>query len=100
MCFVRPTMRSMGTISLAGWAAGKTERIAAFCVSGQGESVRGALHPQPAAVHHMRVNHRRSDVAVTQQLLHGPDVVAALDQVGCKGVPEGVATRALRYASA
>ena len=32
-----------------------------------------------------------SDAFVSQQFLNSPDVVALLDQMGCKGVPQGVA---------
>ena len=39
----------------------------------------------------MRVDHRGTDVTVTEELLDGPDVVVILEQVGGKGVSEGVA---------
>jgi len=39
-----------------------------------------------SAVEDMGVDHRRRDILVPQQLLHGPDVVAGLQQVGCKGM--------------
>ena len=39
----------------------------------------------------MRVDHRGTDVTVTEELLDGPDVVVVLEQVGGKGVSEGVA---------
>jgi hypothetical protein len=39
----------------------------------------------------MRVDHRGADVAVTEELLDGPDVVVVLEQVSGKGVSERVA---------
>jgi hypothetical protein len=44
----------------------------------------------------MGVDHGRCDVAVAEQLLHGPDVVAVLQEVCGERVPESVAGRALR----
>jgi len=38
----------------------------------------------------MGVDHRRLDALVTQQLLHGPDVIAVQEQVGGEGVPQSV----------
>ncbi len=43
----------------------------------------------------MGVNHRGADIPVTQELLNGPDVVATFQQVGRKGMPQGVATGGL-----
>src|SRR5206468_7829144 len=42
-------------------------------------------------VEDMRVDHRGTDVAVTEELLDGPDVVVILEQVGREGVSESVA---------
>jgi len=39
----------------------------------------------------MGIDHRRFDVAVAQRLLDSSNVMAAFEQVGRKGVPEGVA---------
>jgi hypothetical protein len=47
-----------------------------------------ASRPQ---VEDMRVDHRGTDVTVTEELLDGPDVVVILEQVGREGVSEGVA---------
>ena len=44
-------------------------------------------------VEDVRVDHRGSHVLVTQELLDRPDIIAVLDQVGSKGVSEGVAAR-------
>jgi len=35
------------------------------------------------------------DVAVAEELLDGPDIVAVLEQVGGEGVPEGMAAYSL-----
>jgi hypothetical protein len=38
----------------------------------------------------MGVDHCRLDALVTQQLLHGPDVIAVQEQMGGEGVPQSV----------
>ena len=48
-----------------------------------------------AAVQYMRVYHRRRNIPVTQELLHGPDVRTALQQVRRERVPQRVARRPL-----
>lgn len=40
----------------------------------------------------MGVDHGGGDIAMAEQLLHGANVIAALEQVGGEAVPEGVAT--------
>ena len=42
------------------------------------QPIRRTLHRQPRLVHHVQVNHRRSDVFVPQHLLHGTNVGATL----------------------
>jgi hypothetical protein len=44
-------------------------------VAPPGRRVERAPHPEPAAIQHVRVDHRRADVPVPQQLLDRPDVV-------------------------
>ena len=39
----------------------------------------------------MGVDHRSLDVFVTEEFLHGADIVTRFEQVGGKGVPEGMA---------
>ena len=58
--------------------------------------VRGAADTRRSPVQHVGVDHRRIDVFVSEQLLHGADVVAVFEQVSGEGVPEGVAGRARR----
>jgi hypothetical protein len=49
--------------------------------AGVSEPVERAPHAQPATVQHVRVDHRRADVRVPQQLLHRPDVIAGLQKL-------------------
>ena len=49
------------------------------------------LHAPAASLEHVRVNHRRADVAVPEKLLDRADVVAALQQVRRARMPEAVA---------
>jgi hypothetical protein len=49
-------------------------------------------HPAPTALQHMRVDHRRSDVLVPQEFLHGPNIVTILQQVRSKAVPTLIVT--------
>jgi hypothetical protein len=41
------------------------------------------------------VDHRRADIAVTEQLLNGADIVTVLEHMRGEAVPQGVATRGL-----
>src|SRR5947209_3509692 len=43
----------------------------------------------------MRINHGGGDIFVPKQFLDGTNICAALDQMGGKAVPEGVATGSL-----
>jgi hypothetical protein len=43
----------------------------------------------------MSIDHGGAHLLVPEQLLHGPDVVAVLEQVRREGVSEGVAGRGL-----
>src|SRR6266852_357785 len=45
-----------------------------------------------ALLKHVSVNHRGRHVGVTQQLLNRANVRASLEEVRCKGVPEGLGT--------
>src|ERR1043165_3515094 len=46
------------------------------------KKVGRTLDAEPPAIQDMGVDHRRAHVPVSQQLLHGPDVIAGLEQVG------------------
>lgn len=63
------------------------------------QKIRGAPYPQWAAVEHMGVDHGGAHILMAQQLLDGADVLAPLQQVGGKRVPEGVAAGLLGYPS-
>ena len=50
---------------------------------GRSELIQRAAHRAAAQVQHMGVDHRGGHIRVVEQGLHGADVVAALEQVGC-----------------
>ena len=50
------------------------------------QPVEGAVHPTAPTIQYVRVNHRRPDVLVAQELLYGPDVVTVLQKMGGKGM--------------
>ena len=52
-----------------------------------GEFFQGADHPYLVFLGDMGVDHRGLYVRMPEQLLHGPDIVAGLDQVGGETVP-------------
>jgi hypothetical protein len=54
-----------------------------------------ALHAQRPAIQDVRVDHRGTDVGVSEQLLDCPDVVSGLEQMRCEGMEDGVAAGAL-----
>ena len=61
------------------------------------EAVDGATHAERTTLEHVRVHHRRADVRVAEQLLHRPDVVPILEQMGRKRMPKRVWTYTLGY---
>ena len=58
---------------------------------GLSKDVHRTSYAAPAAVEDVGVNHRGTDIPVTQQLLDRPDVVSVLEQVGGERVTECVA---------
>ena len=56
----------------------------------QRQGVSGAAHSPVPLVQHVGVNHRLADVAVSEQLLDGADVVVVFQQMGREGMPKGV----------
>src|SRR5687768_1082442 len=54
------------------------------------ETIDGAAHAERTAIEDVRVHHRRAHVGMVQQLLHGPNVVAILEQMCRERMPEGV----------
>jgi hypothetical protein len=55
--------------------------------------IEGTPHSAPTLVEHVRVDHRRADIAVAQQFLDRPDVMARFEQVR----RERVAQRVTRF---
>lgn len=53
--------------------------------------IQGTPHALPAAIKHMGVNHRGRHIRMTEQFLHGADIVAKLQQMRRKGMPQAVA---------
>ena len=64
------------------------------------ERVERAQHSATALVEHMRVDHRRLHVGMTEQFLHRADVVARLQEVCCKRVAQHMRRAGLVDASA
>jgi len=54
------------------------------------QTVRGTPHAQPPTIQHVRIDHRRAHVSVSEQFL-GADIVAVLEQVRRERVAQGVA---------
>jgi hypothetical protein len=54
--------------------------------------IEGTPHPSAASGQNMGVNHSRSYILMTQQFLHGANVVAILQKMGSKAMAEGMAT--------
>ena len=65
----------------------------------QVHAIERAPHAAAAAVQDVSVDHRRGHVAVTEEFLDGPYVVASLEEVRGEGVPERVARGGLREAA-
>jgi hypothetical protein len=55
--------------------------------------IERAPHATPALVEHVRIDHRRAHIAMTQELLDRTDIVARFEQVGRERVPQRVARR-------
>ena len=43
--------------------------------------IRRAPNPQRAAIQHVRIDHRRANIGVAEQLLHRPNIRPGLEQV-------------------
>ena len=52
--------------------------------------IQRAFNRPVAALEHVRVDHGGIDILVTEQFLHGADIVAILEKLGGKSMPEGV----------
>ena len=73
----------------------------AFPAAGARALVQGALDLAGAAqTRHVRIDECRRDVAVAEEFLDRPDVVARLEQVGREGMAKGVTRRGLSRCAA
>ena len=59
------------------------------------QGIQGASDPPASPVQDMGVDHRRPDTRVTEDLLNGPDVVTAHEQMCRERVTQGVHGRVL-----
>ena len=74
------------------------EGFSVSCLTFLGSEIRRALHwNHPRTVQHMGIDHGRRHVRVTQQLLHGADIVAGLEQMSCKRMPQDMTADALGH---
>lgn len=55
------------------------------------QPVQRTPHATAAPIQHMRVDHRRTHIPVAKQLLDRPDVIAGLEQMRRKRMPQRVA---------
>ena len=58
-------------------------------------AIEWTADPTPTTLEHVRIDHRRSDILVSQEFLYGTDIGPLLQQVGGKAVPQGVAAAPL-----
>ena len=58
-------------------------------------AIEGTADPTPTTLQHVRIDHRRGDIFVSQEFLYGADIRPLLQQVRGKAVPQGVATAPL-----
>ncbi len=63
-----------------------------FCIRQDDETIGRTPNPLASAIQDMGIDHRRFHVTMAQQLLHRSDVVAVLQQVRRKRMPEGMTT--------
>ena len=59
-------------------------------------SIQGTFYAHRTLSQDMRVNHGGFHIGVSQQFLHGADVVAGLEQMRRKAMPKGVTARRLQ----
>ena len=59
-----------------------------------GALVEWTADADPPAIQHMCIDHRRLHIFVAQQFLDRPDIIALLQQMRRKAVPQGVTTDA------
>jgi hypothetical protein len=59
------------------------DNTSAYAASG----IERAADSLPAALQHVRVDHRGADVLVAQEFLHGTNIITIFQQMGGKTVP-------------
>ncbi len=59
------------------------------------QSIGRTAKTEPTAIQHMRVNHRRSNIGMTEQLLNGSNVRSTLEKMGGERMAEGVTRHTL-----
>lgn len=62
------------------------------------QAIGGTPDAPPAAVQHVRINHRGANIVVAQQLLDGANIVATGQQMRGEGVTKRMTRNALRQA--
>ena len=62
-----------------------------------GSMLSNGLMTHRALSQDMRIDHGRAYIRLTEELLHGADVIAIFKQVGGEAVPKCVAASRLRY---
>ncbi len=50
-------------------------------------AIEWTADPTPTTLQHVRIDHRRGDILVSQEFLYGTDIRPLLQQVGGKAVP-------------
>ena len=58
-------------------------------------AIEWTADPTPTTLEHVRIDHRRGDILVSQEFLHGTAIGPLLQQVRGKAVAQGVATAPL-----
>ena len=89
LCLERRTLNlELGLLPLPLLGGLDTAHEDAACISGK--IIQRAGYALAALLEHMRVNHRRGHIGMTQQFLDSADVRAPLQKMGRKAVPETV----------
>lgn len=75
---------------VAGPRSGDSSRGSASYHLSSAGLVQGASHGAAAVVQHVGVDHGRFDIRVAQELLHGSNIIAAIQQMRGERMPEGM----------
>jgi hypothetical protein len=91
-------MTDLGGFSCSSWAIWRGEDLYNILSGAAGplQAIQRALHPASPHSQNMRINHRRRNVLMPQQLLHRPNIRSSLQRMRRETVPERVAARSLR----